>query len=390
MKKAKPRILVIASWYKSAESPWQGSFIEEQARLLVGNGHDVWVLHPYLKGRFFETIHNRKNSLEYTTDRELPTLRLGVAPFFVGFRQMSYCKLCRFAAAEMGSWFKKVGKPDIIHSHSAFMGGIVANHIARQYKLPYFHTEHTSGFLHRAAQYTPSDIKLVKNVYSHAKGVFFVSSFARERMISDYGLHPSDCAVVSNMVDDVFFTKPILIPGKKQFGFLIIGSLIPRKGHQLLLAAWKTHLQDFPDSLLTIAGDGPLKAQLMEFAQESRIGHSITWLPPLARHEVLEAIDNHHAIVSASQVETFGLTIAEALSRGRPVAVTDSGGVRDIVAGHCGIITQQSAEALSAGLAIIRMNFATFEPGKIQAYCRSKFSSEVIYRVLMNAYQRVL
>lgn len=383
------KILIFASWYKNQANPIAGSFIEEQARLLVKQGHEVTVCHPYLKGRFFETISQRASLKVFETDQGLPTLRLGVAPVFPGLRQKSYKKLCILAEKELLEYFKTSGMPDIIHSHSAFMGGVVAAEISKKIGIPFFHTEHTSGLAFNPDEYTHGDIKSLKKVYSLAKKVFFVSQFSLDKTITNFKLNSKNFQVLHNVVDDSFFRILPLPQNKPSFKYLLVGSLIPRKGLPLLLKSWEKHLSHFPDSFLTIAGDGYLKEKLVELSKESGIDHSMQWLPRLNRKEIIETIDEHQVVVSASQVETFGLTVAEALARGKPVVVTNSGGVMDIVNPECGVITDQTEDALFEGLNFVRKNYGKFNPQQIQDYCRSKFGSEVIYQKLMIEYQRV-
>ena len=49
------------------------------------------------------------------------------------------------------------------------------------------------------------------------------------------------------------------------------------------------------------------------------------------RESTFQLIENSHVLISWSQYETLGMTILEALSLGRPVIASNSGGAQDLV-----------------------------------------------------------
>jgi glycosyltransferase involved in cell wall biosynthesis len=97
----------------------------------------------------------------------------------------------------------------------------------------------------------------------------------------------------------------------------------------------------------------------------------------------------HHMVLSTSKVETFGLTIAEAQAMGKPVVVTDSGGVRDIVTQETGIVTELSATAFAKGLIQLIQTFQTYDPETIRLSAKNRFAAEVIMNQLNEIYRRL-
>ena len=65
---------------------------------------------------------------------------------------------------------------------------------------------------------------------------------------------------------------------------------------------------------------------------------NITFMGIRSHKEVLERYSAYSLLLSTSCSETFGLSVAEAISHGTPVVCTDSGGVRDFVEATNGII----------------------------------------------------
>lgn len=383
-------IIIIASWYKSQDMPTSGSFIEEQARLLQKNGHKVSVLHPYLKGTFFGTISNRKNILHEYNDNGIITINIGIAPVLPKLRVLNYRVLSKKCQLNLQNYINKYGKPDIIHSHSMFMGGVIAMDLSLKYKIPHVHTEHSSGLIFNPNQYNKSDIRVLKSVFSNAKKTLFVSQFALEKTLEQFKINNSKCfEVIPNLVNDDFFSSELKEPIGIRFSYLIICNLIPIKQVDLLVNSWVKLLEIFPNSSLTICGEGPERNKLNNLVRDLKLESTISLLPKLNRNQVKDQIQSHHVLVSSSQLETFGLTVAEAQSMGKPVVTTDSGGVRDIVTNESGIITSQSTESLTQGLILIQKHYNEFSQQEIRQKAKLKFSSEPIYNQLINIYREV-
>jgi glycosyltransferase involved in cell wall biosynthesis len=89
-------------------------------------------------------------------------------------------------------------------------------------------------------------------------------------------------------------------------------------------------------------------------------------------------------------LETFGLTVAEAQAIGKPVVVTDSGGVRDIVTKETGIICESHVNELAKALIEIQVNYEKYDPHKIRELTYNKFSESVIGLQLEKIYSEIL
>jgi len=193
--------------------------------------------------------------------------------------------------------------------------------------------------------------------------------------------------VLPNLVDTTFFTFPIPpLSQANSLKFLMIGSLIPIKNHRLLLEAFSLVQKQHPTVGLSIAGNGPLEQELRASCESLKLEH-VYWLPRLNRAEVKEQMAAHQVIISTSKVETFGLTIAEAQAMGKPVVVTDSGGVRDIVTQETGIITEASSTSFAKGMLRMIQSIDKYHPESVRKCARQRFSSEVIMQQLHEIYR---
>jgi len=115
------KVLIVASWFKDERHPTAGSFIDEQAKMLARRGHEVTVVHPYLKGKFFNTIRVRTDEIKTYEERGVKVVKLGIVPVFPKARHLSYQKLCKKTLKVLTT--HGLTDYDIIHSHAMFMGG---------------------------------------------------------------------------------------------------------------------------------------------------------------------------------------------------------------------------------------------------------------------------
>jgi glycosyltransferase involved in cell wall biosynthesis len=138
---------------------------------------------------------------------------------------------------------------------------------------------------------------------------------------------------------------------------LSVGSLIPRKGHEVLLKALAT-LPDLPWRL-TIAGGArdPVYANgLRALAEELGIAARVTFAGELGA-EALEALWQRSDVFAlATFWEGYGMAAAEALARGLPVAITAGGAIADVVPVEAGVVSPPG-DVVSFGKALRRVIF---------------------------------
>jgi len=113
---------------------------------------------------------------------------------------------------------------------------------------------------------------------------------------------------------------------------LFVGSLVPGKGAQWLVKAMPEILQEFPDVYAVICGpDLGYKRQLVTMAVRLRITEKIMFTDFLPRKKLLKAYAACDIFVMPSDIEGFGLSIAQAIAFGKPVVACRVGGVPYLV-----------------------------------------------------------
>lgn len=106
---------------------------------------------------------------------------------------------------------------------------------------------------------------------------------------------------------------------------LCLGRITRQKGQDQLIAAWEA--DPIPDTQLIFVGIGDV-THLRELAP-TQWGKTVRTFP--AQADVRPWIWACDILVQPSRYETVGLSIAEAMSCGRPVVATDANGVADTV-----------------------------------------------------------
>lgn len=131
---------------------------------------------------------------------------------------------------------------------------------------------------------------------------------------------------------------------------IFLGRLEPRKGIDVLLAAWPAIAAAVPGARLTVAGDGPMRAAVEAAAGESA-ARPVRYLgapdPAAARAAVADA-DIFAA--PARYGESFGLVLLEAMAAGTVPVAAANAGYATVLAG-CGddlLVPPGDAAALAA------------------------------------------
>lgn len=101
------------------------------------------------------------------------------------------------------------------------------------------------------------------------------------------------------------------------------------KGNRFFIEAAAQVLREFPDARFVIVGDGPLREDLEKLAQSLNLGGKLHFAGFVS--EVAVALAAMDIKVMASLTEGFPFALAEAMAAGKPVVVSNVGGMKDMV-----------------------------------------------------------
>jgi len=104
----------------------------------------------------------------------------------------------------------------------------------------------------------------------------------------------------------------------------------PEKAHCDLLRAFKILQEREPNTILVLAGDGPLRYELNKLSVDLGLESSIRMTGVLQDVRPLLAISDVSVLCSKA-VETFSMAMLESLAMGVPVVSTDIGGAKEAI-----------------------------------------------------------
>jgi glycosyltransferase involved in cell wall biosynthesis len=118
---------------------------------------------------------------------------------------------------------------------------------------------------------------------------------------------------------------------------LTVGSLTRQKAYHRLIEAFAAVAARHAEAVLLIAGDGPLKNDLVRQAREAGHADRVRWLGP--RADVADLMCAADLFTLSSEREGLSLALLEAMRGERPVVATRVGGNAEAVAeGETGLI----------------------------------------------------
>ncbi len=164
------------------------------------------------------------------------------------------------------------------------------------------------------------------------------SPLTARRLPEEFGADPERIGVVEPGTDPA---QRATGSGGSSCAILSVGTLVPRKGHDVLMQAL-ARLTDL-DWTLTLVGDGqrnPTHAQgLQALAEELGIAARLTFAGEVTG-EALEALYHRADLFAlATKWEGYGMAAAEAMARGLPLAITAGGAIAEVVVPGSAIVS---------------------------------------------------
>jgi glycosyltransferase involved in cell wall biosynthesis len=138
-------------------------------------------------------------------------------------------------------------------------------------------------------------------------------------------------------------------------GALYVGRLAPHKNLPLLIDAFELAATRGFAGDLVIAGDGPARAEITEYARRSAVSARVRVPGSVSEAEKIDLLSRAAVLGMPSQREGFPRVIAEAMASGLPVVTAEfpENGAKDVVAQYgagvvCGTTPAAFGEALLA------------------------------------------
>lgn len=228
---------------------------------------------------------------------------------------------------------------DIIHGNAE--ESFFTACIARRYGIPFVFTSHTSiipttgmlrGMMNPLAFLKSVNNYLLRSALAKACQIFTFSEFSKGLVKSALGdnMHPS-ILVVPPGIDESWFQ--VERHHQENITLLFWGRLEAEKGIGDLLLAMKMAQEEFSIAKLhlTLIGEGNLRETYKHQARELGIGQQVTFCNWLSEQEIQKLAASATLGVFPSRIESFGLSMAEAMAAGLPIIATRVGALPEFI-----------------------------------------------------------
>ena len=379
------RIVIAPSWYTTKADPLgtDGSFHYDLAKEL-SKDHDVSVFYPFDR--------SLTDDFSESTERGLLVYRSRFVP---GERVRNRIRIYR-AFKKMVQKFR----PDIVHTHVATEAGRYMALWCSVFRIPFIVTEHSTV-----------EVSGVEKGLAHLYAGFVYKRSLRNYCVSEDLQHKLS-VIFPNMRFRVIYNG-IITPDEIQetaktsdyrrnragYHIALVAALYDEKikGLQYLFRAVRM-LKDQEQSgggmqpvALHVVGGGDYQQYFEKMAKDMEIEDHVIFYGMCDKPEVYDIVSQMDFLVSASLVESFGCSMAEALLLGKPVLATRCGGPEGFVTSQVGrLVEKGSAQALYEGILEMIRCLDSFESEKIRQYAYERFDNRVISKKYEGVYQKVL
>jgi colanic acid/amylovoran biosynthesis glycosyltransferase len=186
-----------------------------------------------------------------------------------------------------------------------------------------------------------------------------VRSESLRRAVIDLGCDPEKIEIQRTGIPlEEFPFQDRAAPKNGGWQLLQAGRLIEKKGLPVTLRAFAIFLKQHPNAMLTIAGEGPLLAELQKFACELGISERVSFTGFVSQEQLRDIYYRSHIFLHPSQTgrdgnqEGIPNSMLEAMATGLPVFATEHGGIPEAIEnGVSGVLVpERDDEALARAL----------------------------------------
>jgi glycosyltransferase involved in cell wall biosynthesis len=127
---------------------------------------------------------------------------------------------------------------------------------------------------------------------------------------------------------------------KDIFVFVCVARLALAKNHRLLIEAFNQVVQNTPNTILLLVGDGELRSDIADLIECFGLQEKVRMLGQ--RSDIKEILNASDAFVLSSNWEGLPISVLEAMSTGKPIIATNVGGISELIfQGRNGYLVEQ-------------------------------------------------
>jgi glycosyltransferase involved in cell wall biosynthesis len=258
-------------------------------------------------------------------------------------------------------------RPDIVHAHHPFFMGNTAMRLARSREVPLVFTYHTmyDQYTHYAAAAESSAAsKFVGSLaagYANLCDAVIAPSQSVADLLRERGVE-TRIQIIPTGVDVPHFSKGDGRSFRDKQGIpteaLVVGyvgRLAPEKNLRFLAESVARFMKDEPRAHFLVVGGGAVEPEIREVFEMAGLANRLHLAGCCEGQELIDAYHALDLFAFASQSETQGMVLTEAMAAGKPVVAVAGPGVRDVVEDRVNgcLVASQDEEEFASALAWI-------------------------------------
>ena len=228
--------------------------------------------------------------------------------------------------------------PDVIHNHSQYTMGIHAINISKKLKIPLIQHYHSyiKDFLHYLPKVINAPLKKT-NIVDNLSAYFFnksdvviAPSKAIEKYLCKIGVKSKIKVIPFGINLENFYLNKMHKKNKNVFTLIYCGRLSKEKSVNKIINSFAIFAKEKNVKCLII-GDGEEKKSLEKLVKKLNMQEKIIFRGWIKRKKIVNEYLKADLFITLSEMETFGITILEALACGLPVIGTRALAIPELV-----------------------------------------------------------
>lgn len=303
-------------------------------------------------------------------------------------------KLMKFGEAMKLLPILEKEKYDIIHVHTPFIAHYLGIKLATALNIPCIETYHTffEDYLHHYLPWVPKSLargmaRMISKQQCNAVDAIVAPSQPMLNVLREYGVKVK-AQVIPTGLQESSFKEADGQAFRLKYGIalerpmlLYVGRVAFEKNINFLLDMTKHLIENQPEVLLVVTGEGPAEPSLHKLAKTLGLENNIKFIGYLDRSTELNACYRSADIfVFSSKSETQGLVLLEAMAQGTPVvAISELGTASILIEGRGALIASDDPVEFSARVnQLLAYPEQMFELGlSARAYALEKWTAKL-------------
>lgn len=371
------QILIISFWNPTKQAPSKGLFIHEQVKAICQTRTDIIFLevnilpskNTIFQKTFVTTPFYGNTKITLTMYSVLWKL-MYVSPWLIHHSLKKHLKKNHKSLA-----------PAVIHSNVIFPCGIVGHMLAKDYAAKHIISEHWSKATKLLKHPLFGNIAL--HAYQKSKAILCVSNYlANEIRLATN--HPN-ITIIPNIIDTALFRYSPKEHDNNSIRFSCCAIWKKPKRLDLIIQSIINTASGNKNKnfILNVIGDGPEKEELQACSLPPNL--VIKWVGFINKEEIPQILARTDFFMHASDIETFSIVTAEALSTGTPVLASNTGALPELINLSNGILVNNTIDDWTNGVNQIIKK--TYDNESIAEDVAHKYSPDAVAKRIDNVYK---